>query len=72
MKQISPLEKLMDLYGGTSKIALQLGVDRQVVDQWYKNGKIPFRRGELIHQKTGGEVTRNQVWEFANKSVVLE
>lgn len=65
----SPLTKLMDIYGSTSKIATKLEVDRQVVDGWYSRGRIPFRRGDLIDEKTNGEITKNEVWEWANKTL---
>jgi len=31
-EKVSPLTRLMDIYGSTSKIATKLEVDRQVVD----------------------------------------
>ena len=65
----SPLIKLMDIYGSTSKIATKLEVDRQVVDGWYSRGRIPFRRGDLIHVKTNGEITKNEIWEWANRTL---
>lgn len=68
-EKVSPLTRLMDIYGSTSKIATKLEVDRQVVDGWYSRGRIPFRRGDLIHEKTKGEVTKNEVWEWANKTL---
>ena len=67
-KKQSPLEKLLELYGSTSKIAIKLEVDRQVVDGWYSRGRIPFLRGSLIEEKTGGKVKKGEVWEWANKS----
>ncbi len=67
-KQPSPLARLMDMYGSTSKIATKLEVDRQVVDGWYSRGRIPFMRGTLIDEKTNGEITKNEVWEWANKT----
>lgn len=66
----APLQKLMELYGSTSKIATKLEVDRQVVDGWYSRGRIPFLRGALIHEKTNGEITQNEVWEHANKTLL--
>lgn len=67
----SPLERLMELYGSTSKIATKLEVDRQVVDGWYSRGRIPFLRGSLIHEKTNGVITKNEIWEWANKSLTV-
>ena len=69
-EKISPLEKLMDMFGSTSKIATKLELDRQVVDGWYSRGRIPFLRGSLIEQKTNGEIKKNEVWEWANKSLI--
>jgi DNA-binding transcriptional regulator YdaS (Cro superfamily) len=68
-EKVSPLTRLMDIYGSTSKIATKLEVDRQVVDGWYSRGRIPFRRGDLIHEKTNGEITKNEIWEWANKTL---
>ncbi len=68
-EKVSPLTRLMDIYGSTSKIATKLEVDRQVVDGWYSRGRIPFRRGDLIHEKTNGQITKNEIWEWANKTL---
>jgi DNA-binding transcriptional regulator YdaS (Cro superfamily) len=69
-EKISPLDKLMELYGSTSKIATKLELDRQVVDGWYSRGRIPFLRGTLIEEKTNGEITKNDIWEHANKTLI--
>lgn len=68
-EKLSPLDKLMDMFGSTSKIATKLELDRQVVDGWYSRGRIPFLRGSLIEEKTNGEIKKNEIWEWANKSL---
>ena len=67
-KEINPIQGLMDIYGSASKIATNLELNRQIVEGWMKRGRIPFRRGELIDEKTDGKVTKSQVWEWANRS----
>lgn len=64
-----PLDKLMEIYGSTSKIATKLELDRQVVDGWYARGRIPFLRGTLIEEKTNGAIKKNEIWEWASKTL---
>lgn len=66
-KQVSPIKKLVEHYGGASKIAIQLGLDRNVVEHWINNDCIPFRRGVLVEEKTGGFVKREEIWENASR-----
>lgn len=68
-KMQNPIEKLLEIYGNPGTIATLLGIDRQVVDGWISRGRIPFRRGEQIEEKTNGQVTKQSVWEYANKSL---
>jgi len=61
----SPLDSLIEYFGNISQSADALGVDRQVIQHWIKQGYIPWKRGELIEEKTNGVVTKRQVWEAA-------
>ncbi len=67
-KAENPLNKLKQLYNNASGISIKLGIDRQIVEGWFKRGRIPFRRGSMIDEKTSGEVTKESVWLWANKS----
>ena len=61
------MNKLLSKYKTIPKISALLGVSRQVVEQWCKRKSVPFKVGDLIEQKTGGKITRYEIWEAAGK-----
>ena len=65
--EIRPVDKLVNLYPSISAASTELGISRQLIEMWVKRGFIPFKRGEYIEQKTGGKITRYEIWEAAGK-----
>jgi DNA-binding transcriptional regulator YdaS (Cro superfamily) len=57
-----PIDKLMAMYTTPAKAGRAIGVSRQAVEQWVKKDFIPFKIAWMIEQKTGGSITRSQIW----------
>ena len=63
----SPLQKLVRIYGSPVKAARSFGVDRQVVDKWFKKGWIPYSRAPFIMRETNGKIEDIEVWKHTSK-----
>lgn len=63
------VEKLLSLYDNVSHCARELGLKRQQIQIWHKQGYIPFKRGEFIEAKTNGKIKAIEVWQEAGRSV---
>lgn len=65
---MTPIEKLIDMYGTATKAGLAIGVSRQVVEHWVKKGFIPFEDGSKVQEKTGGAITNIKIWFAADRA----
>lgn len=59
------IEKLIAIYGSANKTAHALQCNRQLVDNWRKAQKIPFKWGRPIESVTHGKIKAIEVWEQA-------
>lgn len=50
---MSPVEKVIEAYGGASALARRLGISRNAVALWRKVGRLPLNRVDEIASITG-------------------
>jgi DNA-binding transcriptional regulator YdaS (Cro superfamily) len=61
------IERLIAIYGSANKTAQALECNRQLVDKWRKDKRIPFKWGAPIERITNGQIKAVEVWEDAGK-----
>lgn len=63
------LDKVIDHFGNISATARGLGIkDRQVVQHWVRQGRIPYKWGMPIQAATKSAITASEVWIAASKA----
>lgn len=66
------LEMAAALIGGKGKLCTELGLNRQAIFNWKRNG-IPLRRALQIEQLTGGKVSLTDLRpDYASKPNATE
>ena len=50
---MSPVEKVIEAYGGASALARRLGISRNAIALWRKVGRVPSSRVDDIADLTG-------------------
>lgn len=50
---MTPVERVIQAYGGASALARRLGISRNAVSDWRRNGRVPEDRVEQIKEVTG-------------------
>lgn len=60
-----PIERLLSLYDNVSHCARELGLKRQHIQLWIRQGYIPFKRGEFIEDKTNGVIKAADIYTAA-------
>ena len=62
------IDHLLEIYGNIQETAKAIGESRQTVEHWVKEGRIPYKQGANIEEKTGGRVTAISVWQSAART----
>lgn len=57
-QQKDALNELIEMYGGQSQLGRTLGLDRQVVNNWVKRGRISATYAIKAEQLTGGTIRK--------------
>ena len=66
---MKPIDKLIQHFGNISAAARGVGAkNRQVVQGWAKNGRIPYKWGVPVEKKTGGAITASEIYQAASKA----
>tara|TARA_R110000764_G_scaffold210447_1_gene296366 strand:- start:18 stop:236 length:219 start_codon:yes stop_codon:yes gene_type:complete len=65
---MTPINKLIDMYGTATKAGLAIGLKRQVIEHWVKNGYIPHKKATYVQTKTGGAITNIKIWLAADRA----
>lgn len=64
----TPIDRLIIWGGGNvPATAKRLKCGSSVLYAWLNEGKIPYARGVWVEEKTGGEITAQEVWIAASK-----
>lgn len=58
---MSVIERLLEMYGGISALARVMQLDRQVVHNWKKNGRVPPRYAFEIEEMTKKKIKAREV-----------
>ena len=66
--ELNLVNRLLSLYDNVSHCARELGLQRQHVQLWLRQGYIPFKRGEFIEVKTNGIIKASEVYMDAGKN----
>lgn len=65
----TPIERLLDLYDNLSIAARDLGIPRQQLHTWKRQGFIPYKRGPFIEEKTQGKIKAIEVYLAAGNRI---
>ena len=66
---MTPIEMLLKINDGSClRAGRLLGLERQVIEDWRRKGRIPHSRGTLVMRKTKGRITANSIWLAAAKA----
>jgi len=63
----TPIEQLIGLYDNISAAARELGVKRQTLQLWKRQGFIPYKMGSTIEEKTAGQIKATDIWQAAGQ-----
>lgn len=61
IRVLQALQKASNHYGSYSSLAKSLGIERQNIHHWIKNGVVPPKQAIRIEQQSGGVVTVNDL-----------
>lgn len=65
---MTPIKKLIDIYGTPTKAGLALGLSRQVIEQWVKRNYIPYTAATYVQTKTNGAIPNIKIWLAADRA----
>ena len=65
---MTPINKLIDMYGTATKAGLAIGLNRQNIEHWEKKGFIPYQDATYVQNQTNGLITNVSIWLAADKA----
>lgn len=65
---MTPIEKLIDMYGTATKAGLAIGLKRQTIEHWVKQGFIPHKKATYVQTKTNGAIPNIKIWLAADRA----
>jgi hypothetical protein len=65
---MTPINKLIDMYGTATKAGLVIGLKRQTIEHWVKKGFIPYQDASYVQNKTNGIISNVSIWLAADKA----